>query len=171
MRVTNGEHGREEGWTLVETMVVVLVIGLLLAIAVPTYLGSRNRALNRAAQADLRDALVGAKSIYASQVSYVCALSAATVACPQAMPQVEASLTYATAASTTATTRVSVMTTPTTLAWAAARMSKSGVCFGIRDVQTGAPPSTVGTWYGQALATCTGTFAAAAANTANKRWT
>jgi hypothetical protein len=50
-------------------------------------------------------------------------------------------------------------------------MSKSGVCFGIRDAQMGAPPSTVRPWYGQGLTTCTGTFAATTANTPNKRWT
>jgi hypothetical protein len=49
-------------------------------------------------------------------------------------------------------------------------MSKSGVCFGIRDVQTRAPLATVGTWYGQSLGTCTGTFAATVANTPNRRW-
>ena len=152
-------------------MIVVLVIGLLMAIAIPTFLGSRTRAHNRAAQANLRAALVGAKSIYASRVSYTCALATATGACPQALPQAEPSLTYTTAASTTATNLVSVWTAPTALTWAAARMSKSGVCFGIRDVQTGAPPSTVGTWYGQGLTTCTGTFAATTANTPNKRWT
>lgn len=160
----------DDGWTLVETVVVVLVLGILLAIAIPTYLGSRSRANNRAAQADLRNALVAAKAIYSNNASYVCALAAATGPCPQAMPQFEATLTYTTAASTTANPRVSVWTAPTTLQWAAARMSKSGVCFGIRDVQTGAPPSTVGTWYGQSLATCTGTFAATAANTPNKKW-
>lgn len=162
---------RHDGWTLVETVVVVLVLGIMHAIAIPTYLGSRNRSNSRAAQADLRDALVAAKAIYSNNASYVCALAAATASCPQALPQNERALTFTTAASTTANTRVSVWTAPTTLRWAAARMSKSGVCFGIRDVQTGAPPSTVGTWYGESLGTCTGTFAATAANTPNKRWT
>ena len=159
MHIGATAEGHDDGWTLVETMVVVLVIGLLIAIAVPTFLGSRNRSYNRAAQANLRNALVGAKSIYSARVSYVCALSAATAACPQALPQAEPALTYTTVASSTATNLVSVWTAPTALTWAAARMSKSGVCFGIRDVQTGAPPTTVGTWYGQGLTTCTGTFA------------
>jgi type IV pilus assembly protein PilA len=166
----------ELGFSLVELMVVVLVIGILIAIAIPTFLGARNRAYNRAAQSDLRSALVGAKSIYSNNGSYICATAVNGVAVPcvgMGMPYVERSLTYQTTASSTATSNTSIMTTPTAILWAAARMSKSGTCFGIRDVPTGAPPSTVGTWYGQgyAAASCTGTFAATVANTNTKRWT
>lgn len=92
----------DDGWTLVETLVVVLVIGVLLAIAVPTFLGSRNRANNRAAQADLRNALVAAKAVFSNGASYVCALAAPNASCPQALPQYEPRLTYTTAASSTA---------------------------------------------------------------------
>ncbi len=160
----------DDGWTLVETMIVVLVIGLLIAIAIPTYLGSKNRSNDRAAQANLRGALVAAKASYSVNATYTCALAAATVPCPAALPQLEPALTYTTAASTTANPRVSIWTAPTALTWAAARMSRSGVCFGIRDVATGAPPTLVGTWYGQNLATCTGTYASTAARTPNKKW-
>ena len=55
---------REGGFTLIELMVVVLIIAILIAIAIPTFLGARTRAQNRAAQASLRNALVAAKSIY-----------------------------------------------------------------------------------------------------------
>jgi type IV pilus assembly protein PilA len=163
----------QPGFTMVELTIVVLVIGILIAVAIPTFLGSRNRAHNRAAQSDLRSALVAAKSSYANVGNYTCAVYLATVPCPAGLPQLEPSLTFAAAAtvSTTALPRVSV-TAATSTIWAAARMSKSGTCFAIRDVQTGNPPSLVGTWYGQTLtaATCRGSSVTAAA-TPNKRWT
>ncbi len=55
---------RDEGFTLVELMVVVLIIAILIAIAIPTFLGARVRAQNRAAQSDLRNALTAAKVYY-----------------------------------------------------------------------------------------------------------
>ena len=46
----------DEGFTLIELMVVVLIIAILLAIAIPTFLGARNTANARAAQSNLRNA-------------------------------------------------------------------------------------------------------------------
>lgn len=62
---------KEEGFTLIELMVVVLIIAILIAIAVPTFLGARQRAQDRAAQSDLRNALVTAKTFYTDDETYV----------------------------------------------------------------------------------------------------
>ena len=54
----------QDGFTLIELMVVVLIIAILIAIAIPTFLGLRERAQNRSATSDLRNALTGAKAFY-----------------------------------------------------------------------------------------------------------
>ncbi len=161
----------EDGWTLVELLIVLLVIGVLLAIAIPTYLGAKDRASDRAAESDLRTALVAAKSLYAINGTYTCAIATTSKACSHALSTAEPSLSYTTKASTTASPLISATSKPTELMWAASIMSQSGICFGIRDVQTGAPPATVGTWYGSGLKTCTGNYATNAKRTPDTSWT
>jgi type IV pilus assembly protein PilA len=60
----------DKGFTLIELMVVVLIIAILIAIAIPTFLGLRERAQDRAAQAELRDGLTAAKAFYTDDESY-----------------------------------------------------------------------------------------------------
>jgi type IV pilus assembly protein PilA len=60
----------QDGFTLIELMVVVLIIAILIAIAIPTFLGLRKRAQDRAAQSDLRNALTAAKAFYTDADSY-----------------------------------------------------------------------------------------------------
>ena len=56
-------HKDEDGFTLIELMVVVLIIAVLLAIAIPTFLGAQNRARDRGTQSDLRNGITAAKTI------------------------------------------------------------------------------------------------------------
>jgi len=56
----------DAGFTLIELMVVLLILAILLAIAIPTFLGVTNSANDRAAQANLNTTYTDAKSIYES---------------------------------------------------------------------------------------------------------
>jgi prepilin-type N-terminal cleavage/methylation domain-containing protein len=60
----------ETGFTLVELMIVILIIAILIAIGLPTYLGARERAEDRAAEANLRSSLASAASWWAQIGSY-----------------------------------------------------------------------------------------------------
>ena len=60
----------DEGFTLIELMVVVLIIGILVAIAVPTFLGARNGAEDKAVESSLRNALTTAKVYYTNNNGY-----------------------------------------------------------------------------------------------------
>src|SRR5262245_54283227 len=60
----------ERGFTLIELMVVVLIIAILIAIAIPTFLGARERAADRATQSNVRTAFEAVRTYYNGPLRY-----------------------------------------------------------------------------------------------------
>ncbi len=73
----------ESGFTLIELLIVLVIIGILLAIAVPSYLGFKDRANKTAAQANVRSAVPAVETYYADVGSYA-AMALATGTAPDA---------------------------------------------------------------------------------------
>jgi type IV pilus assembly protein PilA len=116
----------ERGFTLIELMVVVMMIGVLLAIAIPTFLSARNRSSDRLAQTSLRVALTNARALYSDGSSFL-------PADPAGLSAIEGSIVFLDATSASDDGKAVSVVSTSAASWVAAAWSASGTCFFLSD--------------------------------------
>ena len=129
-------HRSEDGFTLLELMMVILIIAILIAVLMPVVAGAQTRAKDRAAQSTLDDAVKAAKVVYTDKQDYTQATPAALTAAIGA-----GSLLFVddvTAPSTNKTVSVAPVSQSYVVL---GTYSKSGSCFYVSD------DATAGTMY------------------------
>lgn len=158
-RAEGTEEGAEGGFTLIELMVVLLIMAILLAIAIPTFLGVKGGAQNRAAQSDLTNAITSAKAYYTNIGNYGSAASLVAT-----LTNTEPEMSFATGAVTQPGHNVSVYVTPDGYITILAEQAANQTCWYVEDNEESAAGNDgvtgVNTVLGITYASSNGTTAA-----------
>jgi type IV pilus assembly protein PilA len=121
---------REDGFSMIELAVVILIIGILISLAIPSFLLVRKSTQNRQAQTTLRKFLISAIAEAASDEGSYLTASATAVSTNEpgsrGIPGNQPSLDQFT-----------VSVNNQDMLWSAATLSRTGECFYIKDTKSG----------------------------------